>query len=105
MPSYTAPTKDMQFVLHDVLKITMPELPGYEDLDRDFTAAILEEAGKISAEVLAPLNPVGDTEGLPLENGVVYTPTGFKDAFEQMKESGWPASTCPRNMAARACPT
>jgi hypothetical protein len=63
MPSYTAPTKDMQYVLHDVLKITDAGIAGYDDLDRDFTAAILEEAGKISAEVLAPLNPVGDTEG------------------------------------------
>jgi hypothetical protein len=78
MPSYTAPTKDMQYVLHDVLKITEAGITGYEDLDRDFTAAILEEAGKISAEVLAPLNPVGDTEGCRLENGIVYTPTGSR---------------------------
>jgi hypothetical protein len=78
MPSYTAPTKDMQYVLHDVLKITDAGIAGYEDLDRDFTAAILEEAGKISAEVLAPLNPVGDTEGCRLENGIVYTPDGLQ---------------------------
>ncbi|MEO0916262.1 MAG: acyl-CoA dehydrogenase N-terminal domain-containing protein, partial [Pseudomonadota bacterium] len=81
MPSYTAPTKDMQFLLHDVLKITSSNIPGYDELESDFTSAILEEAGKISAEVLAPLNVVGDTEGCRLENGVVYTPTGFKDAF------------------------
>jgi hypothetical protein len=55
--------------------------------------------------VLAPLNAVGDTEGCRLENGVVRTPTGFKDAFDQMKApAAGPRSTRPRNMAARACP-
>jgi hypothetical protein len=104
MPSYTAPTKDMQYVLHDVLKITDAGIAGYEDLDRDFTAAILEEAGKISAEVLAPLNPVGDTQGCRLENGIVYTPDGFRDAFEQMKESGWPAIDMPEEFGGQGLP-
>ena len=84
MPSYTAPTKDLQFVLHDVLKVSQSDIPGYDDLEADFTSAILEEAGKLTGEVLAPLNVVGDTEGCRLENGVVRTPTGFKAAFEQV---------------------
>ena len=104
MPSYTAPTKDMQFVLHDVLNISGSEIPGYADLDRDFTAAILEEAGKISSEVLHPLNVVGDTEGCRLENGVVYTPTGFKEGFEQMKEGGWPGLDMPEEFGGQALP-
>jgi alkylation response protein AidB-like acyl-CoA dehydrogenase len=104
MPSYTAPTKDMQFVLHDVLKITEAGIAGYADLDREFTAAILEEAGKISSEVLAPLNPVGDREGCRLENGIVYTPTGFKAAFEQMKENGWPAIDMPEEYGGQGMP-
>ncbi len=89
MPSYSAPTKDMQFLLHDVLKISESDIPGYDELDRDFTAAILEEAGKISEQVLAPLNAVGDEEGCVLENGVVRTPKGFKEAYDQMREGGW----------------
>ncbi|MDA0962859.1 MAG: acyl-CoA dehydrogenase family protein, partial [Proteobacteria bacterium] len=104
MPSYTAPTKDMQFILHDVLNLTAAGIPGYEDLERDFTAAILEEAGKISSEVLAPLNPVGDTEGCRLENGVVYTPTGFKAAFEQVKEGGWPGLDMPEEYGGQNMP-
>ena len=88
MPSYAAPTKDMQFVLHDLLHVTTSDIPGYDELDDSFTGAILEEAGKIASEVLTPLNVVGDTEGCRLENGVVYTPAGFKDAFEQMKDGG-----------------
>ncbi|NIZ15504.1 acyl-CoA dehydrogenase family protein, partial [Phaeobacter sp. HF9A] len=95
MPSYTAPTKDTQFVLHDVLNIKEAGIPGYEELDRDFTGAVLEEAGKIARDVLHPLNVVGDTEGCRLENGMVYTPTGFKAAFEQMKEGGWPGLDMP----------
>ncbi|MEC8572899.1 MAG: acyl-CoA dehydrogenase N-terminal domain-containing protein, partial [Pseudomonadota bacterium] len=78
MPSYSAPIKDTQFILHDVLKITETQIPGYDELEAEFTSAVLEEAGKIAGEVLHPLNTVGDTEGCRLENGVVYTPTGFK---------------------------
>ncbi|MDJ0627079.1 MAG: acyl-CoA dehydrogenase C-terminal domain-containing protein [Rhodobacter sp.] len=89
MPSYTAPTKDMQFLLHDMLNVSASDIPGYDELDRDFTAAILDEAGKISVEVLAPLNAVGDHEGCALENGVVRTPAGFKAAYDQMREGGW----------------
>ena len=104
MPSYTAPTKDMQFVLHDVLKITESDIPGYDELEADFTSAILEEAGKISSEVLQPLNAVGDTEGCVLENGVVRTPTGFKDAFDQLKEGGWPGLDMPEQYGGQGMP-
>ncbi len=94
MPSYSAPTKDLQFVLHDLLNVSQSDISGYSELDADFTSAILEEAGKIASEVTAPLNEVGDKEGCVLENGVVRTPTGFKDAFEKIKEGGWTALDC-----------
>ena len=95
MPSYTAPTRDMQFILHDVLNVSEKDTPGYAELEPDFTNAVLEEAGKIASEVLSPLNPVGDTEGCVLENGVVRTPTGFKAAFDQVREGGWTALDMP----------
>ena len=60
MPTYTAPVKDMQFLLHDLLKISEADIPGYSDLDRSFTEAILDEAAKVSQEILTPLNVVGD---------------------------------------------
>ncbi|MEO9575419.1 MAG: acyl-CoA dehydrogenase C-terminal domain-containing protein [Tateyamaria sp.] len=104
MPSYTPPTKDMQFILHDVLNITGSTIPGYDELEADFTSAILEEAGKLTAGVLAPLNVVGDTEGCRLENGIVYTPTGFKDAFEQVKEGGWPGLDMPEQFGGQNMP-
>ena len=104
MPSYTAPTKDMHFILHDVLKVSEADTPGYSDLDADFTSAILEEAGKLASEVLAPLNVVGDTEGCVLENGVVRTPTGFKEAFDQVKEGGWTGIDLPEEFGGQNMP-
>ena len=94
MTSYTAPVKDMQFLLHDVLKVTKSDVAGYADLDESFTAAVLTEAGKVATDVLAPLNAVGDKVGCVLENGVVRTPPGFKAAFETMKTGGWTALDC-----------
>ncbi|MFU8835451.1 MAG: acyl-CoA dehydrogenase C-terminal domain-containing protein [Roseovarius sp.] len=104
MPSYTAPTRDMQFILHEVLDVSEQDVPGYADLEPDFTKAVLEEAGKIASEVLMPLNAVGDTEGCHLENGVVRTPTGFKAAFEQMKEGGWTALDLPEEFGGQYMP-
>ncbi|WP_294228087.1 acyl-CoA dehydrogenase C-terminal domain-containing protein [uncultured Shimia sp.] len=104
MPTYTAPVKDLQFVLHDVLNISASDIPGYDELDADFTNAVLEEAGKLTGEVLAPLNVVGDQEGCRLENGVVYTPTGFKAAFEQVKEGGWPGLDMPEEYGGQNMP-
>ncbi len=104
MPIYNAPTKDIQFVLHDLLKVSEQDIEGFDDLDRDFTSAVVEEAGRIASEVLHPLNVVGDTEGCVLENGVVRTPTGFKDAFEQMKEGGWTAMDCDPEYGGQGLP-
>jgi alkylation response protein AidB-like acyl-CoA dehydrogenase len=104
MPTYAAPTKDMQFVLHDVLKVSDSDIPGYAELEPDFTSAVLEEAGKLTGEVLAPLNVVGDQEGCRLENGVVYTPTGFKEAFEQVKEGGWTGLDMPEEYGGQNMP-
>ena len=104
MPSYTAPLKDLQFVLHDVLEITASDVPGYSDLDAGFTAAVLDEAGKVASNVLAPLNAVGDQVGCVLENGVVRTPPGFKAAFDAMKDGGWTALDCDPDYGGQGLP-
>ncbi|PCD76133.1 acyl-CoA dehydrogenase C-terminal domain-containing protein [Pseudothioclava arenosa] len=104
MPSYTANTKDMQFLLHDLLKISSAGIPGYEEMEPDFTEAVLEAAGKVASEVLAPLNEVGDKEGCVLENGVVRTPKGFDAAFEAMKEGGWTALDCDPEYGGQGMP-
>ena len=104
MTTYTAPLKDMQFLLHDVLKVTQSDVPGYADLDQGFTSAVLDEAAKLAQDVLAPLNAVGDREGCVLENGVVRTPTGFKAAFDQMRDGGWTALDCDPEFGGQGLP-
>ncbi|WP_238365902.1 acyl-CoA dehydrogenase C-terminal domain-containing protein [Mesobacterium pallidum] len=104
MPSYTAPVKDLQFILHEVLKASKSDVPGYEELEPDFTNAVLEEAGKLASEVLTPLNLVGDQQGCRLENGVVRTPEGFKEAFDQMREGGWPGLDMPEEFGGQGMP-
>ncbi|TQM93245.1 acyl-CoA dehydrogenase C-terminal domain-containing protein [Roseinatronobacter monicus] len=104
MPSYTAPTKDLQFVLHDLLQISTSDVPGYSDLESDFTTAILDEAAKLGQDVMAPLNASGDVEGCRLENGVVYTPKGFKQAFDQIREGGWNGLDLPEEFGGQNLP-
>ena len=90
MAVYAPPLRDMRFVYHELLDgDALAEMPAYEDFTPDVVDAVLEEAGKFTSEVLFPLNISGDTEGCTLENGVVRTPKGFKDAYDQFAQGGW----------------
>ncbi len=90
MTSYAAPLAEMRFVLNDLVGLSeVAALPGCEDASPDLVDAILEEAGKLASGVIAPLNHIGDQQGCVLENGVVRTPEGFKDAYRQFVEGGW----------------
>jgi len=92
MQTYQAPLRDMRFVLHELLTDEpLTALPGCEDLTPDFTDSIAEEAAKLAQEVLAPLNASGDIEGCTLENGVVRTPKGFREAYAAYRDGGWAA--------------
>ncbi|WP_127900541.1 acyl-CoA dehydrogenase C-terminal domain-containing protein [Solirhodobacter olei] len=104
MPGYTAPTRDVAFLLHEVLKVSESPVPGYGELDPETTGAILEEAGKLASEVLAPLNAVGDREGCRFENGVVRTPTGFAEAFQAVKDGGWNGLDLPEEFGGAGLP-
>jgi alkylation response protein AidB-like acyl-CoA dehydrogenase len=95
MPVYTPPIKDIEFILHDVLDMEeLTTLPGYEDFSGELADQILEEGGKICEEVFFPLNHSGDLEGCVLENGMVRTPKGFKEAYETFAENGWCGLAC-----------
>ncbi|MDP7152730.1 MAG: acyl-CoA dehydrogenase family protein, partial [Paracoccaceae bacterium] len=104
MTTYTAPVKDMQYLLHDVLNVSAMDTPGYDDLDRDTTSAILEEAGKLASDVLEPLNGPGDEAGCRFENGLVTTPAGFKEAFDQVREGGWTGLDCDPDYGGQGMP-
>ena len=104
MTSYTAPGRDMQFLLHEVLQVTGSGIPGYGDLEPEFTAAVLDEAGKLASDVLEPLNASGDREGCRLENGVLTTPKGFRAAFDAMKAGGWNGLDLPEQYGGQGLP-
>ncbi|MDD0838296.1 acyl-CoA dehydrogenase C-terminal domain-containing protein [Curvibacter sp. HBC61] len=98
MPTYNPPLRDMQFVLHEVLKVSdeFKALPPHAEIDADTINAVLEEGGKFAAEVTFPLNISGDTEGCVLDRSTheVKTPSGFKDAYAKYVEGGWAALSC-----------
>jgi len=90
MSAYQAPIDDMRFVMNEIANMAgISDLPGYEDVSPDLIDAILEEAGKTASEILAPINRSGDEQGCVIENGVVRTPDGFKDAYRQFIDMGW----------------
>ena len=98
MPVYNPPLRDMQFVMHEVLDLpaAFKQLPPHADIDADTMNAVLEEAGKFAAEVAFPLNRVGDEQGCSLDKTTheVKTPEGFKAAYTQYVQGGWPALSC-----------
>jgi alkylation response protein AidB-like acyl-CoA dehydrogenase len=91
--SYQPPVREHLFLLRDVLQIEKyANLPGFADAPLDVVEQILTEAARFSAEVLAPLNAVGDKRGCIWNpDGSVTTPPGFKEAYRQFVEGGWPA--------------
>jgi hypothetical protein len=91
--SYQPPVREHLFLLRDVLQIEKyANLPGFADAPLDLVEQILAEAARFSAEVLAPLNAVGDKQGCTWRpDGSVATPSGFKEAYKQFVEGGWPA--------------
>ncbi len=95
MPTYTPPLRDMQFVMHEVLRIAddYQSIPRYQDIDADTINAVLQEGGRFASEVIFPLNISGDTEGCTLDRDTheVTTPSGFKAAFATYVAGGWPA--------------
>jgi len=94
MTTYKAPIRDMQFVMRDLFNFERhyQSLPDYGEVNQELIDAILGEASKFSEEVLNPLDAVGDEVGCKmLEDGEVRTPPGFKDAYQQYIEGGWPS--------------
>ncbi|MFY1020196.1 acyl-CoA dehydrogenase C-terminal domain-containing protein [Ectopseudomonas khazarica] len=92
MADYKAPLRDMRFVLNEVFDVSKlwAELPALaEVVDADTASAILEEAGKVTAGSIAPLNRSGDEEGCSWGDGAVKTPAGFPEAYQTYAEGGW----------------
>ena len=90
MSAYSAPLKDMKFVLNELAGLAeVAKLPGCEEATPDTVDAILEESAKFTTGVLDPLNRTGDQEGSQWKDGAVTTPKGFRQAYTQFVEAGW----------------
>ena len=108
MGQYVAPLRDMQFVLHELLNVEseLKQLPRYADIDADIINQVLEEGAKFTSKVLFPLNHSGDREGCRLDpaSHEVTTPKGFKEAYRQYVEAGWPALSCDPDYGGQGLP-
>ena len=108
MPSYNPPLRDMQFLMHEVFKVaeSYQQMPTHAEVDVDTINAVLEEAGKFAANVTFPLNISGDAEGCTLNKATheVTTPKGFKQAYAQFVEGGWPALSCDPEYGGQGLP-
>ncbi|MEE2761537.1 MAG: acyl-CoA dehydrogenase [Pseudomonadota bacterium] len=114
MSDFTPPLNDIRYTMRELASLchaagelneaSLSALPGYEEASDDVIDAILEEAGRLASDVLAPLNRLGDNAGCQLENGVVRTPDGFKEAFQQMAQDGWVGMLASREHGGQGLP-
>ncbi len=108
MPTYTPPSRDMHFVLHELLDVTneLKAMPKHADLDADTINQVIEEGGKFAAEVIFPLNLSGDHEGCHYDaaSRSVTAPKGFRDAYEQYVDAGWPSLSCDPDFGGQGLP-
>ncbi|MBB5762782.1 acyl-CoA dehydrogenase C-terminal domain-containing protein [Methylorubrum rhodesianum] len=106
MPSYRAPVEDTLFLLNDVLAIhRYDNLPGFSDASADVVEAVLNEGGKLAAEIFSPLNLSGDQEGCTRrEDGSVATPKGFKAAYDAYAAGGWMGLSVPEEFGGQGLP-
>jgi alkylation response protein AidB-like acyl-CoA dehydrogenase len=108
MATYTPPLRDIRFVLHELLDVTqaLKMLPPHAEIDAATIDQVLEEGGKFAAEVLAPLNISGDQEGCTHDKATraVRAPRGFKEAYAQYVQGGWPALSCSTEFGGQGLP-
>lgn len=105
MPIYRAPTQDFTFLLKEYLDIGQyADVPGFGAETQELIDPLLAEGARFCEEVLFPLNQKGDEEGLRFEDGQVYMPEGFREAYEQYVQGGWPAFACDPDYGGQGLP-
>ena len=105
MPSYTAPVKDMMFLFEKLRdNKNYNELEKYNEVSADLVKDILEEAAKINQNLILPLAKAGDENPAILENGVVRTPPGYKEAYQKYIEDGWTSLSCDPKYGGQGMP-
>jgi len=103
---YQPPLRDIRFVTEELLNLPAQwaTLPAHAELDVVTARQVIEEAGKFAAEVIAPLNAVGDLEGCTLRDGEVKTPRGYREAYQAFVAAGWPALACDPAVGGQGLP-
>ena len=105
MPSYTAPVEDMMFLFEKLRdNKNYNELEKYKEVSVDLVKDILEEAAKINQNLILPLAKVGDENPAVLENGIVRTPPGYKEAYQKYIEDGWTSLSCDPKYGGQGMP-
>ena len=105
MHSYSAPLKEMRFVMKDLAGLEeVCALPGHDDIDVDTIDAVIEEGAKFAAEVLAPLNESGDRQGATMDDNGAVQADGFKEAYHQYIEGGWSTMPCEHEFGGMGMP-
>jgi alkylation response protein AidB-like acyl-CoA dehydrogenase len=105
MQTYKAPLRDMRFVLHELHDSAgLAQLHGLQDVTPELMDQVLDEAAKIATDVLLPINASGDEAGCALENGVVRTPNGFKEAYAVFRDGGWTAQAADPRYGGQGLP-
>jgi alkylation response protein AidB-like acyl-CoA dehydrogenase len=105
MPSYTAPVEDMMFLFEKLRdNKNYNELEKYKEVSPDLVKDILEEAAKINQNLILPLARAGDENPAVLENGVVRTPPGYKEAYQKYIEDGWTSLSCDPKYGGQGMP-
>ena len=105
MPSYTAPVEDMLFLFEKLRdNKNYNELKKYDEVTTDLVKDILDEAAKINQNLILPLAKIGDENPAVLENGVVRTPPGYKEAYQKYIEDGWTSLSCDPKFGGQGMP-
>ncbi len=105
MQNFKAPERDTLFVTHELFDIQSHyQKLGFDDVNEDLVRAIYTEAGKFAENILAPINAIGDQQGCKIDNGMVTTPDGFKEAYAQYVEGGWPSMAQPEEFDGQGLP-
>ena len=105
MPNYTAPLEDMMF-LFDKLRNNKNynEIEKYKEVNSELVKNILDEAAKINQNIILPLAKIGDENPTVLENGIVRTPPGYKEAYKKFIEDGWTSLSCDPKYGGQGMP-
>ena len=105
MSEYRPPVDEMLFILDSIAGIEhVARLPGCEEVTRDLARAVMDEAGELAANVLAPLNASGDRTGAAVRNGEVHVPESFREAYEAFVEGGWGGISAPEAYGGQGLP-